>query len=242
MKKEVQAPQRSILSHTPFFGRSSRKRRSQFSTATGVVLFLSYSLRLLFHEEILHSGLERTGIPCVSIHEENQQQVTSMVYIKEKILGREELWIFFVGVQVFSWASFLSHEVVDLYPMRNIEISTLDSLLPIQKLVSLEVMGGFVYGVLGCYGSNIDKEDELFCSVLGFISHANAPVSSSNGSKVLSTKARLHWCQKEIVYVTNWYWRDGSVVQWSWISIKLHKNFQLHILALEVLKEVVALP
>lgn len=50
-------------------------------------------------------------------------------------------------------------------------------------------------------GSNIDKTDELFCSLLGFISRIDAAISSSNSSKVLSTEARLHWRQKAIVSV-----------------------------------------
>ncbi|KAK7313790.1 hypothetical protein VNO77_38991 [Canavalia gladiata] len=145
---------------------------------------------------------ERIGTPCIFIHEANQQQAASMVDIKEKILGREELWIFFEGINFtmhLSSTPISSHEVVDLYSIRNVEFSILDSFVPIQKLVSLEVMGGIVYGVVGCY----DKEDELFCSLVGFFSRADAPVSSSKCSKVLSTKARLHWCQKEIVSMTN---------------------------------------
>ncbi|CAJ2641153.1 unnamed protein product [Trifolium pratense] len=71
-------------------------------------------------------------------------------------------------------------------------------------------------------GSNIDKKDELFCSLLGFISRADAAISSSNSSKVLSTEARLHWRQKAIVSVM-----EAGGLNWLVELLRLCRRFSL---------------
>lgn len=74
----------------------------------------------------------------------------------------------------------------------------------VEKIKLLQQILTYVVSIIYIFidlGSNIDKKDELFCSLVGFISHADAPIISSNSSKVLSTEARLHWRQKAIVSV-----------------------------------------
>ncbi|PNY17174.1 BEACH domain LvsC-like protein [Trifolium pratense] len=78
------------------------------------------------------------------------------------------------------------------------EVTQLSSLVTEWAVVQLKTISG---AVSADESSNIDKKDELFCSLLGFISRADAAISSSNSSKVLSTEARLHWRQKAIVSV-----------------------------------------
>lgn len=71
-------------------------------------------------------------------------------------------------------------------------------------------------------GSNIDKTDELFCSLLGFISRIDAAISSSNSSKVLSTEARLHWRQKAIVSVM-----EAGGLNWLVELLRVCRRFSL---------------
>lgn len=71
-------------------------------------------------------------------------------------------------------------------------------------------------------GSNIDKKDELFCSLVGFISRVDAAISSSNSSKVLSTEARLHWRQKAIVSVM-----EAGGLNWLVELLRLCRRFSL---------------
>jgi len=74
----------------------------------------------------------------------------------------------------------------------------------VEKIKLLQQILTYVVSIIYIFidlGSNIDKKDELFCSLVGFISHAETPIISSNSSKVLSTEARLHWRQKAIVSV-----------------------------------------
>ncbi|XP_022633032.1 BEACH domain-containing protein B isoform X2 [Vigna radiata var. radiata] len=71
-------------------------------------------------------------------------------------------------------------------------------------------------------GSNVDKKDELFCSLLGFISHAETPIISSNSSKVLSTEARLHWRQKAIVSVM-----EAGGLNWLVELLRVIRRFSL---------------
>lgn len=73
-----------------------------------------------------------------------------------------------------------------------------------EKIRLLQQMLTYVISIIYVFidlGSNIDKKDEFFCSPVGFISRADASLSSSNSSRVLSTEARLHWRQKAIVSV-----------------------------------------
>ncbi|XP_020218624.1 BEACH domain-containing protein B isoform X2 [Cajanus cajan] len=70
-------------------------------------------------------------------------------------------------------------------------------------------------------GSNTDKKDE-FCSLVGFISHTNAPIISSSSSKVLSTEARLHWRQKAIVSVM-----EAGGLNWLVELLRVIRRFSL---------------
>ncbi|XP_061352489.1 BEACH domain-containing protein B, partial [Gastrolobium bilobum] len=71
-------------------------------------------------------------------------------------------------------------------------------------------------------GSNIDKKDELFCSLVGFISRADVPISSSSSSKVLSNEARLHWRQKAIVSVM-----EAGGLNWLVELLRVIRRFSL---------------
>lgn len=70
--------------------------------------------------------------------------------------------------------------------------SSLEKIRLLQQILIYVVSVIYIFIDLG---TNIDKQDELFCT------HVDAPISSSNSSKVLSTEARLHWRQKAIVSV-----------------------------------------
>ncbi|KAJ1424747.1 WD40/YVTN repeat-like-containing domain superfamily [Sesbania bispinosa] len=78
-------------------------------------------------------------------------------------------------------------------------------------------------------GSNIDKKDELFCSLVGFVSRVDAPISSSNSSKVLSTEARLHWRQKAIVSVM-----EAGGLNWLVELLRVVRRFNLKELLIDV--------
>ncbi|OIW14558.1 hypothetical protein TanjilG_14944 [Lupinus angustifolius] len=71
-------------------------------------------------------------------------------------------------------------------------------------------------------GSNIDKKDELFCSPVGFISRADASLSSSNSSRVLSTEARFHWRQKATVSVM-----EAGGLNWLVELLRIIRRFSL---------------
>ncbi|RDY05943.1 BEACH domain-containing protein B, partial [Mucuna pruriens] len=95
----------------------------------------------------------------------------------------------------------------------------------VEKIRLLQQILTYVVSIIYIFidlGSNIDKKDELFCSLLGFISHADAPIISSNSSKVLSTEARLHWRQKAIVSVM-----EAGGLNWLVELLRVIRRFNL---------------
>ncbi|QHN94309.1 BEACH domain-containing protein B [Arachis hypogaea] len=71
-------------------------------------------------------------------------------------------------------------------------------------------------------GYNIDKQDELFCHPVGITFHADAPISSSNSSRDLSTEARLHWRQKAVVSVM-----EAGGLNWLVELLRVIRRFSL---------------
>ncbi|KAL3023955.1 hypothetical protein AAZX31_04G093500 [Glycine max] len=95
----------------------------------------------------------------------------------------------------------------------------------VEKIKLLQQILTYVVSIIYIFidlGSNIDKKDELFCSLVGFISHADAPIISSNSSKVLSTEARLHWRQKAIVSVM-----EAGGLNWLVELLRVIRRFSL---------------
>ncbi|TKY74425.1 BEACH domain-containing protein lvsC [Spatholobus suberectus] len=95
----------------------------------------------------------------------------------------------------------------------------------VEKIRLLQQILTYVVSIIYIFidlGSNIDKKDELFCSPVGFISHADTPIISSNSSKVLSTEARLHWRQKAIVSVM-----EAGGLNWLVELLRVIRRFSL---------------
>ncbi|KAK7353018.1 hypothetical protein VNO80_18450 [Phaseolus coccineus] len=95
----------------------------------------------------------------------------------------------------------------------------------VEKIKLLQQILTYVVSIIYIFidlGSNIDKKDELFCSLVGFISHAETPIISSNSSKVLSTEARLHWRQKAIVSVM-----EAGGLNWLVELLRVIRRFSL---------------
>ena len=106
---------------------------------------------------------------------------------------------------IFTLVQFVTGAVVQLKTISG-ALSADESLsdFATEKIRLLQQILTYVVSIIYIFidlGYNIDKKDELFCSLVGFVSHADAPVSSSNSSRVLSTEARLHWRQKAVVSV-----------------------------------------
>lgn len=95
----------------------------------------------------------------------------------------------------------------------------------VEKIRLLQQILTYVVSIIYIFidlGSNIDKKDELFCSVVGFVSHADTPIISSNSSKVLSTEARLHWRQKAIISVM-----EAGGLNWLVELLRVIRRFSL---------------
>ncbi|CAL0327334.1 unnamed protein product [Lupinus luteus] len=98
------------------------------------------------------------------------------------------------------------------------------------KIISRSLYNCRVFGYYGgiqkltalMKGSNIDKKDEFFCSPVGFNSRADASLSSSNSSRVLSTEARLHWRQKATVSVM-----EAGGLNWLVELLRIIRRFSL---------------
>ncbi|MED6222264.1 hypothetical protein PIB30_062657, partial [Stylosanthes scabra] len=80
----------------------------------------------------------------------------------------------------------------------SLSVFATDKIKLLQQILTYVVSIFYIFIDLGY---NIDEKDELFCSLVGFTSHADAPISSSNSSRDLSTEARLHWRQKAVISV-----------------------------------------
>ncbi|XP_014501021.1 BEACH domain-containing protein B isoform X2 [Vigna radiata var. radiata] len=101
----------------------------------------------------------------------------------------------------------------------NCSVSAVEKIKLLQQILTYVVSIIYIFIDLG---SNVDKKDELFCSLLGFISHAETPIISSNSSKVLSTEARLHWRQKAIVSVM-----EAGGLNWLVELLRVIRRFSL---------------